>query len=117
MENLFICYSKCSTCQKAKKWLEEHGTTFTERPIVEDTPTEEELHDWITRSGLPVKRFFNTSGVVYREAKLNEKLPEMSEEEQIKLLASNGMLIKRPLYISDAHVLVGFREKEWAALL
>ncbi|MCI8599264.1 MAG: arsenate reductase family protein [Lachnospiraceae bacterium] len=113
---LLIEYPKCSTCQKAKKWLEEHQVSFEDRHIVEQRPTEEELKDWIKRSGYPVKRFFNTSGMKYRELELKDKLPQMSEEEQIRLLATDGMLVKRPLVIGE-QILVGFREKEWTEKL
>lgn len=111
---LFICYPKCSTCQKAKKWLDEHNIKYTERHIVEDNPTYEELKEWHEKSALPLKKFFNTSGLLYKEMKLKDKLPDMSEKEQLKLLATNGMLVKRPLVVSDDAVLVGFKEKEWA---
>ncbi|MCI8917734.1 MAG: arsenate reductase family protein [Eubacterium sp.] len=110
---LFVQYPKCSTCQKAKKWLEAHEIMFTERHIVEDHPAYDELKQWYEKSGLPLKRFFNTSGMVYRDMQLKDKLPDMSEEEQLKLLASNGMLVKRPLIIDDHNVLTGFKEKEW----
>lgn len=110
---LFICYPKCSTCQKAKKWLDEQNINYTERHIVEDNPTYEELKEWYVRSGLPMKKFFNTSGLVYREMQLKDKLPAMSEEEQLQLLATNGMLVKRPLVIDGDTVLVGFKEAEW----
>ena len=110
---LFVQYPKCSTCQKAKKWLEAHEIMFTERHIVEDHPAYDELKQWYEKSGLPLKRFFNTSGMVYRDMQLKDKLPDMSEEEQLKLLASNGMLVKRPLMIDDHNVLTGFKEKEW----
>ncbi|MCI5960153.1 MAG: arsenate reductase family protein [Lachnospiraceae bacterium] len=111
---LFICYPKCSTCQKAKKWLDAHNIKYTERHIVEDNPTYEELKEWHEKSALPLKKFFNTSGLLYKEMKLKDKLPDMSEKEQLKLLATNGMLVKRPLVVSDDAVLVGFKEKEWA---
>lgn len=111
---LFICYPKCSTCQKAKKWLDEHNIKYTERHIVEDNPTYVELKEWHEKSALPLKKFFNTSGLLYKEMKLKDKLPDMSEKEQLKLLATNGMLVKRPLVVSDDAVLVGFKEKEWA---
>lgn len=117
MEYLFIEYPKCSTCQKAKKYLEEKGVSFTDRHIVEACPTEQELKEWVERSGLPLKRFFNTSGLVYKDLGLKDKLPNMPEEEQLALLASNGMLIKRPLLIGKDKVLVGFRPKEWEATL
>ena len=109
----FICYPKCSTCQKAKKWLDENKIEYTERHIVEANPTEEELKSWYDRSGLSLKKFFNTSGMLYKEMKLKDRLPEMSEEEQIKLLATNGMLVKRPLLIDGDTVLIGFKEAEW----
>lgn len=113
MSILFIEYPKCSTCQKAKKWLETNSVVFEERHIVENNPKKEELAAWIARSGLPMKRFFNTSGMIYREMELKDKLLEMSEDEQLELLASNGMLVKRPLAVGDDFVLVGFKEKEW----
>ncbi len=110
---LFIEYPKCSTCQKAKKWLEEHGIAYTGRHIVEQNPTEEELKEWAARSGLPLKRFFNTSGMKYKELGLKDRLPEMSEEEQFRLLATDGMLVKRPLIVAENFVLTGFRESQW----
>ncbi|MCD8221588.1 MAG: arsenate reductase family protein [Clostridiales bacterium] len=110
---LLIWYPKCSTCQKAKKWLDEHHITYTERHIVENHPSYEELKDWYSRSGMPLKKFFNISGLLYKEMKLKDKLPVMSEEEQLRLLATNGMLIRRPLMIDDHTVLVGFKETEW----
>ncbi len=113
MNRLFIEYPKCSTCKRAKKYLEEHGVDFTDRHIVEDNPTAEELKAWIDRSGYPVKKFFNTSGMKYRELGLKDKLPEMSEDAQIQLLASDGMLVKRPLIVEENRILVGFKEKEW----
>lgn len=113
MKYLLIEYPKCTTCQKAKKWLNEHKIEFTDRHIVEQRPKEEELKAWIALSGLPVKKFFNTSGILYKEMNLKENLPQMTEEEQIKLLATNGMLVKRPLLISDDSVLVGFRPDTW----
>ena len=109
----FICYPKCSICQKAKKWLDENKIVYTERHIVEANPSAEELKMWYKRSGLPLKKFFNTSGRLYKEMKLKDKLSEMSEEEQIKLLATNGMLVKRPLVVDEDKVLVGFKETEW----
>lgn len=110
---LVLVYRKCSTCQKALKWLEEHNVEFEERPIVEENPTYEELKTWYAKSGFPLKKFFNTSGLLYKDMGLKDKLPEMSEEEQLKLLATNGMLVKRPLVVGDDFVLTGFREKEW----
>lgn len=110
---LFIYYPKCSTCQKAKKWLDNQGVAYTERHIVEENPTYEELKEWYQRSGLPLKKFFNTSGMLYKEMKLKDKLPKMSEEEQLKLLATNGMLVKRPVVVMEDKVLVGFKEAEW----
>lgn len=110
---LFIEYPKCTTCKKAKKYLQEKGLEFDERHIVENNPTAEELKKWIEMSGYPVKKFFNTSGMKYRELGLKDKLPEMSDEEKIELLATDGMLVKRPILIDGDRVLVGFREKEW----
>lgn len=111
---LVLVYRKCSTCQKALKWLESHQVEFEERPIVEEHPTYEELKKWYEKSGLPLKKFFNTSGMLYKEMKLKDKLAEMDVEEQLKLLATNGMLVKRPMVIGEDFVLVGFKEKEWA---
>ena len=110
---LALVYRKCTTCQKAVKWLESNGVDFTERPIVEQNPTYEELKAWHQKSGLPLKKFFNTCGLQYKEMKLKDKLSQMSEEEQYKLLATNGMLVKRPLLVGEDFVLVGFKEKEW----
>lgn len=110
---LFIYYPKCSTCQKAKKWLDAQGISYTERHIVEENPTYEELKEWQAGSGLPLKKFFNTSGMLYKEMQLKDKLPQMSEDEQLKLLATNGMLVKRPVIVDGDTVLTGFREKEW----
>lgn len=110
---LFVCYPKCSTCKKAKKWLDENKIEYTERHIVEENPSYEELKEWYAKSGLLLKKFFNTSGLLYREMQLKDKLAAMSEEEQLKLLATNGMLVKRPLIISEDNVLVGFKEAEW----
>lgn len=114
---LFLCYPKCSTCQKAKKWLDGQKIEYTERHIVEDNPSYDELKEWLEKSGLPLKRFFNTSGLLYKEMQLKDKLPAMSEEEQVKLLATNGMLVKRPLVITGDTVLVGFKEAEWKETL
>ena len=110
---LFIEYPKCTTCKRAKKWLDEHQVSDEERHIVEDNPKAEELKKWIAKSGLPIKRFFNTSGMKYRDLGLKDRLPEMTEEEQIELLATDGMLVKRPLVIGDDFVLVGFKEEQW----
>ncbi|MBQ8597666.1 MAG: arsenate reductase family protein [Lachnospiraceae bacterium] len=110
---LVLVYRKCSTCQKALKWLEEHKVVFDERPIVEENPTYEELKAWQAMSGLPLKKFFNTSGLIYKDMGLKDKLGEMTAEEQLRLLATNGMLVKRPLVVGDGFVLTGFKEKEW----
>ena len=110
---LVLVYRKCSTCIKALKWLEEHQVDFEERPIVEQNPTFEELKEWYEKSGLPLKKFFNTSGLLYKDMKLKDKLPTMSEEEQLQLLATNGMLVKRPLVVAEDYVLTGFKESEW----
>ncbi len=109
----FIYYPKCSTCIKAKKWLEENGIEFTPRHIVEENPKFEELKEWVGKSHFPLKKFFNTSGLVYKEMQLKDKLAGMSEEEQLKLLATNGMLVKRPLMIDNGTILIGFKEAEW----
>lgn len=114
---LFLEYPKCSTCKKAKKWLDDHQVAYTDRHILEENPTEDELREWIGRSGLPLKRFFNTSGMKYRELQLKDRLPGMSEEEQIALLATDGMLVKRPLLVLDRRVLPGFREADWSEAL
>lgn len=114
---LFICYSKCSTCQKAKKYLESKNISFEIRDIKAEHPTKEELKQWYKKSGLPLKRFFNTSGVQYKTQQLKDKLPTMSEEEQLELLGSDGMLVKRPIVITEELVLVGFKEKEWENIL
>ena len=114
---LFVCYPKCSTCMKAKKWMEENGIEFEQRDIKEENPTAEELKTWWEQSGLALKRFFNTSGKMYKEMQLKDRLPNMSEEEQIELLASDGMLVKRPILVKDEKVLVGFKEKEWQEIL
>ena len=113
MKNLFIEYPKCSTCQKAKKWLDENNIEYVDRNIVTETPTKDELKKWIPKSGLDVRKFFNTSGMKYRELHIKEKIKDMSEDEIYELLASDGMLIKRPLFISDTLILKGFKEKEW----
>lgn len=109
----FLCYVKCSTCQKAKKWLDANGIEYTERLIKEQNPTVEELKLWHQKSGLPLKKFYNTSGLLYKEMKLKDKLPKMSEEEQYALLATDGMLVKRPMVIGEEFVLVGFKEADW----
>ena len=114
---LFIEYPKCSTCQKAKQWLIDNGIEFTDRNIKEQNPNYDELKEWYARSGLELKRFFNTSGLLYKSMNLKDRLPEMSEDEQLKLLASDGMLVKRPLIITDKAILPGFRENEWAEKL
>lgn len=113
MKHLFLEYPKCSTCQKAKKWLEANEVEFEDRHIVEENPTKEELNEWWQKSGLPLKRFFNTSGQLYRQMELKDKLPDMTTEEQLEILATNGMLVKRPLVVGEDFVLVGFKEKEW----
>ena len=112
---LFVCYPKCTTCQKAEKYLKEKGVEYTVRHIKEDKPTLEELTAWYKLSGLPLKRFFNTSGMLYKELQLKDKLLAMSEEEQLQLLATDGMLVKRPLVVTEDFVLAGFKEKEWQA--
>ena len=114
---LFLCYPKCSTCQKARKWLEEQGISFDERDIKLNNPTVEELRTWYARSGLPLKRFFNTSGLQYKALGLKDKLPNMSEEEQLALLAADGMLVKRPLVVDEDFVLTGFKQAEWEQML
>lgn len=114
---LFLCYPKCSTCQKARKWLEEQGISFDERDIKLNNPTVEELRTWYARSGLPLKRFFNTSGMQYKALGLKDKLPDMSEEEQLALLATDGMLVKRPLLVDENFVLTGFKQTEWEKTL
>ena len=114
---LFLQYPPCSTCQKAKKWLDDHGIAYEARHIKQDNPTQEELRQWQARSGLPLKRFFNTSGQIYRSLQLKEKLPAMPEAEQLALLAGDGMLVKRPLAVGEDFVLVGFKEAEWEQTL
>lgn len=110
---LFLAYPKCTTCQKAKKFLDERGVSYTERHIKEDNPAADELRTWWKASGLPLKKFFNTSGMQYRALELKDKLPAMGEEEQLALLASDGMLVKRPILVGDGFVLTGFRQSEW----
>ena len=110
---LFVNYPKCTTCKKARKFLEEKGVAFEDRDIKEQNPTVDELKEWIAKSGLPAKKFFNTSGMLYRQMELKDKLPNMSEQEMIELLATDGMLVKRPILVSEDKVLVGFRQAEW----
>ena len=112
---LFVCYPKCTTCQKARKWLDEQGIAYELRDIKTENPTYDELTAWYERSGLPLKKFFNTSGLLYKSMELKDKLPQMSEDEMLRLLATDGMLVKRPLLVGDDFVLVGFKESEWAA--
>ena len=113
----FICYDRCGTCRKARRWLDEQGRTYEVRPIKEENPTEEELLRWQAVSGLPMRKFFNTSGLKYKELGLKDKLPAMSDAEMAALLATDGMLVKRPILVGEDFVLVGFREKEWAERL
>lgn len=114
---IFLCYPKCSTCARARAWLDAHGVAYTLRDIKQDNPTRDELAAWQQRSGLPLKRFFNTSGLLYKSMQLKERLPTLCEDEQLRLLATDGMLVRRPLLIADELVLVGFRESEWAEKL
>ena len=114
---LFIQYPPCSTCQKAKKWLDEHNISYTDRHIKEDKPTYEELKLWYEKSGLPLKKFFNTSGLLYKSLNLKDKLPTMTDEEQLQLLSTDGMLVKRPIVVTEDAVLVGFKEAQWQQLL
>lgn len=115
---LFLEYPPCSTCKKARKWLDDHGLTYTARHIKEENPTYEELSRWLEVSGLPIKKFFNTSGLQYKALGLKEKLPQMSQDEQLRLLSSDGMLVKRPIVVTeDGSVLVGFREEQWTQVL
>lgn len=113
---LFICYPKCTTCKKAQKWLDDKGLSYTLRDIKAENPTAEELMQWQRMSGLPLKRFFNTSGQLYRELQLSKRLPDMPEDEQLALLASDGMLVKRPILVTEQTVLVGFKEAEWSKM-
>ena len=113
----FIQYPKCTTCQKAQKWLDDNGVVYENRHIKEENPTYEELKEWYERSGMPLKKFFNTSGLLYKELQLKDRLTEMSEEEQLRLLATDGMLVKRPLIVTEECILTGFKEKEWEAHL
>ena len=114
---LLICYPRCGTCKKAQKWLDEHGVSYDYRDIKEDNPTESELRDWLDKSGLDVRRFFNTSGQLYKSMGLKDRLPGMSVDEKLELLATDGMLVKRPILIDDGFVLVGFKEDEWRSKL
>lgn len=114
---LFIQYPPCTTCQKAKKWLDSKQISYTDRHIKEKNPSYEELAAWYQRSGLPLKKFFNTSGLLYKSLNLKDKLPEMTEEEQLRLLASDGMLVKRPIIVTDQGILTGFKEVDWEKLL
>ena len=114
---LFLEYPPCSTCKKAKKWLDDNGVSYSSRHIKEENPTYEELKEWYQRNGLPLKKFFNTSGLLYKSMNLKEKLPTMTEEEQLRLLATDGMLVKRPLVVLENAVLTGFREAEWQKML
>jgi len=114
---LFICYPKCTTCQKAQRWLDEHKISYNVRDIKQDNPSYDELRAWQQASGMPLKKFFNTSGLLYKSLGLKEKLPAMSEEEQLRLLDTDGMLVKRPILAGDGFVLVGFKEAEWAEKL
>lgn len=115
--SIFICYEKCTTCKKAQRWLDEHSVSYDLRPIKEHNPTEAELRAWHKVSGLPLKKFFNTSGQLYRSMELSKKLPDMSEDEQFALLATDGMLVKRPLFVDGDTVLMGFKEADWAEKL
>ena len=114
---LLVWYPKCSTCQKAKKWLDEKGVEYEARDIKEENPSVEELKEWHKKSGLPLKRFFNTSGMLYKEMKLKDRLPDMSEEEKFELLATDGMLVKRPILATEEKAFPGFREKEWEEMI
>ena len=113
----FICYPKCTTCQRAQKWLDENGVNYEFRDIKVDNPSLQELREWYAKSGLPIKRFFNTSGLLYKSLGLKDKLPQMSEDEALEFLATDGMLVKRPLVICETAVLVGFKEAEWNTIL
>lgn len=117
MQYLFLNYPKCSTCGKAKKWLDTNNISYISRDIKENNPTKSELQDFYNKSGLPLKKFFNTSGLVYKELSLKDKLPSMTDEEMLTLLASNGMLVRRPLLIGDNNVLIGFKESDWSMIL
>ena len=110
---LYVCYPRCTTCKKAQKWLDENGVEYTLRDIKEENPSYEELKEWHEKSGLPLKKFFNTSGKLYKDMQMKDKIPEMSEEEQLRLLATDGLLVKRPIGIKDDTVVVGFKQEEW----
>lgn len=114
---LFVCYPRCTTCQKARKWLDANGIAYTHRHIAEENPSYEELKEWYGKSGLPLKKFFNTSGLLYKEMHLKDRIPTMTEDEQLELLATNGMLVKRPIIVKEDLVMVGFKEAEWEAKL
>ena len=114
---LFVCYPRCTTCQNAQKWLDENNIEYVQRDIKTDNPSYDELKEWTEKSGLPIKRFFNTSGLIYKSMGLKDKLAEMSDEEKLKLLATNGMLVKRPLLVGENFVLVGFKQPEWERIL
>lgn len=111
---IFVCYPKCTTCQKAKKWLDDNGVEYTLRNIKEENPTKEELKEWHAKSGSELKKFFNTSGLLYKSMELKNKLPDMTKEQMYELLATDGMLVKRPLLVSEGFVLIGFKEAQWA---
>ena len=117
MSLLFLEYPPCSTCKKTKSWLDAHGVPYTSRHIKDQTPSKEELKSWYQKSGLPLKRFFNTSGLLYKSMALKDKLPSMTEDEQLELLSTDGMLVKRPILVSEDFVLVGFKESEWSETL
>lgn len=117
MKPVFVCYEKCTTCQKAKKWLDSQEIAYTQRPIKEENPSAEELRAWREKSGLPLRKFFNTSGMKYRELQLKDKLPAMSDEDMLSLLASDGMLVKRPLLVTEERVIPGFKPDEWEKAL
>ena len=116
MKPIAICYPKCGTCQKAEKWMKSHGVEYSYRPIKEENPTKEELKLWLDKSGLPISKFFNTSGLLYKEHNMKDKVKILSEDELLDILASNGMMVKRPILLSNDNVLVGFKEEEWEQL-
>ena len=117
MSYLFVAYPKCTTCQKAEKWLKEHNIAYTLKHIKEENPTKEELKEWYEKSGLDIKKFFNTSGMLYKEMQLKDKLPDMTLEEKLDLLATDGMLVKRPIIIANGKIFTGFKEAEWETIL